>query len=463
MDKLGGEHVGQTTSVRRVAMASLIGTTIEWYDFFIYGTAAALVLPQLFFPEFSPLAGTLAAFSTFAVGFFARPVGGVVFGHFGDKLGRKSMLIFSLLIMGIATILIGLLPTFAQIGVFAPVLLVVLRFVQGLAVGGEWGGAALMSVEHAPRGKRGFYGSFPQVGVPVGVILSNLVFLAVAGTLSEEQFLSWGWRVPFLLSIVLVGVGLYIRLRIMESPLFVRVKQTRSEARMPVVDVFRTYPKEVALAAGAFIANNAIGYIIFAYILAYGTQILGLDRSTMLLLVLITVTVQVPALVVFAALSDRIGRRKVVLGGAALAGLWALPFFWLIDTASAGLILLALVAMILFVSAMYGPQAALFAEMFGTRVRYTGASTGYALGAILGGGFAPIIATALYAAYGTSLAISIYLAVLCVISFISVYLVTETYQVDMAEPRGRERRLLAEAAGAEEDPDAATSYKDSVS
>jgi metabolite-proton symporter len=447
MERLGGEDRGQVASIRKVALASFVGTTIEWYDFFIYGTAAALVFGPLFFPEFSPLAGTLAAFSTFAVGFVARPFGGVVMGHFGDRVGRKSMLVLSLMMMGIATFIIGLLPTYTQIGIWAPILLVAVRVVQGLGVGGEWGGAVLMATEHAPGGKRGYYGSWPQLGVPVGILLSNGVFLVLAAVLSEEQFATWGWRVPFLLSAILVGVGLFVRLKIMESPAFARVKESRTEARMPIVDVFRTYPKEVALASGSFIASNGIGYIIFAYILSYGTQVLGLSRSAALLAVMIAVAIEVPALLYFSALSDRIGRRRVFLAGAGFGALWVFPFFWLIDTASVVLMTVSLVVAILAHAAMYGPLAALFAETFGTRVRYSGASVGYQVGAVLGGGLSPIIATALYAAYGTSLAISVYLAVICVISFVSVLLMTETYQVDIQKVQGRERPLVAEAGG----------------
>jgi MFS family permease len=273
MERIGGEHEGQTSSIRQVVAASFIGTAIEWYDFFLYGTAAALVFPALFFPEFSELAGTLAAFSTYAVGFAARPLGGIVFGHYGDRIGRKAMLILSLLIMGIATFLIGLLPTFEQVGVLAPILLVVLRFFQGIGVGGEWGGAVLMAVEHSPEGRRGFYGSWPQMGVPAGLLLANLVFAATSATLPE----AWGWRVPFLLSIVLVGVGLFIRLRIMETPAFRQVQDSHTEADMPIIDVVRTYPKNVLLAMGMRVAENGTFYILTAFVLSYITAELGLE------------------------------------------------------------------------------------------------------------------------------------------------------------------------------------------
>jgi metabolite-proton symporter len=444
VDKVGGENLGQTSDIKRVALASGIGTTIEWYDYFAYGNAAALIFGPLFFPEFSVVAGTLASLSTFAIGFAVRPFGGALFGHLGDKIGRKSMLVLSLLIMGLATFAIGLLPTYAAIGVAAPILLVSLRLVQGFAVGGEWGGAVLMAVEHAPEGKRGFYGSWPQVGVPAGVVLSNLVFLGSAAVLSEEQFAAWGWRVPFLLSIVLVAVGLFIRLRIEESPLFARVKETRSEARMPILDVFRTYPKEVVLAGGAFMANNATGYIVQVYILTYGTRALGFSITTMLTLVLITALVGIIGILGFSALSDVVGRRKVFLTGAVFQALWAFPFFWLINTGSVALIMVALIVAILASYSMYGPMAAMFAEIFGTRVRYTGASLGYQLGSIFGGGLAPLIAAALFAATGTTQSISIYIVAITVISFVAVFLLGETSQRDLGEVQDQERELVAD-------------------
>ncbi len=292
---------GRTQSVRKVALASFVGTTIEWYDFFLYGTAAALVFGDLFFPEAEPLVGTLLAFSTYAVGFAARPIGGIVFGHFGDRIGRKSMLVLSLLIMGIATFLIGLLPTFASIGVMAPILLVVLRFAQGIGVGGEWGGAVLMSVEHAPKGRRGFFGSWPQMGVPAGLLLSTSVFAIVQAMTSEAAFLSWGWRIPFLVSAVLVGVGLFIRLRIMESPAFQRVKETKTEAPKPIVDVVRKYPREVLVAMGMRVAENGAFYILTVFVLAYGEDELGLSKGTMLTGVIIAAAIGLVTVPLFGA------------------------------------------------------------------------------------------------------------------------------------------------------------------
>jgi MFS transporter, MHS family, shikimate and dehydroshikimate transport protein len=444
MERLGGEQRGQISAIRQVAAASLIGTTIEWYDFFIYGTAAALVFPALFFPEFSETAGTLAAFATFGVGFFARPVGGVIFGHFGDRIGRKTMLVITLTMMGIATVIIGLLPGYAAIGVAAPILLVILRFVQGLGVGGEWGGAVLMAVEHSPPERRGFFGSWPQMGVPAGLILSNLIFLAVAG-LPEEQFLAWGWRIPFLLSIILVAVGLFIRLRIMESPAFSRVKETQTEARMPIGDVVRTYPKQVLLAAGAFIVINAYFYILVSYLISYATAQAGMSNNAIITVILISSVVSFFAMPLFAALSDRVGRRPVYLTGVVGMGISAFFLFWATDTASFWLVLPAHIFGLGALSASYGPQAAFYAEMFGTRVRYSGISLGYQGGSIFGGALAPIIATWLFAQTQTSTSIAIYVAALAVLSFVCAYVATETYRVDIEAERPEERRLIAEA------------------
>jgi MHS family shikimate/dehydroshikimate transporter-like MFS transporter len=447
MERLGGEDRGQVSAIRKVALASLIGTTIEWYDFFIYGTAAALVFPALFFPEFSETAGTLAAFATFGVGFFARPVGGIVFGHFGDRVGRKTMLVLTLTIMGVATTLIGLLPTYAAIGVAAPLLLVVLRFAQGLGVGGEWGGAVLMAVEHSPAERRGFFGSWPQMGVPAGLILSNLIFLAVA-TLPEEQFLAWGWRIPFLLSIILVGVGLFIRLRIMESPAFRRVQESNTEARMPIVDVVRTYPKQVLLAAGAFLVINAYFYILVSYLINYATAEAGMSNSTILTVVLISSVVSFFAMPLFAALSDRSGRRPIYLAGVVGMGISAFLLFWATDTASFWLVLLAHIFGLGALSMAYGPQAAFYAEMFGTRVRYSGISLGYQGGSIFGGALAPFIATWLFAQTQTSTSIAVYVAALAVVSFVCAFVATETYQVDIEAEQAEERRLIEGGGGA---------------
>jgi metabolite-proton symporter len=442
-------------SIFKVALTALGGTSIEWYDFFLYGTAAALVFPTVFFPpHIPPLVGLLASFSTFAVGFFARPVGGVLFGHFGDRHGRKAALVAALVMMGAATTLIGCLPSYAVAGVAAPLLLIVLRFVQGLAIGGQWGGAVLLVTESAPANKRGYYGSFAQVGAPAGVILANLAFLIVNDTLSQEAFMAWGWRVPFILSIVLIALALWVQLRLEDTPAFRQLRQAKradssataekapsgntvaaANRPSPVLEALRTYPRTIALAAGAFMATQVTFYILIAFILAYGSNPagLGLPRSTMLAAVLIGAVVMIPALVISAAISDRYGRRRIYMAGAVLLGLWGFAVFPLVDTGSLLWISVAIGVGQAFVAMMYGPQAAFFAEMFSTKVRYSGASLGYQLGAIFGGALAPIIATALLAEFHSTLGISMYIAIACAITFVSVLMLTETYRNDLHE------------------------------
>ena len=411
-------------SIRLVAVASLIGTTIEWYDFFLYGTAAALVFNRLFFPTFDPLVGTLAAFGTYSVGFVARPIGAIVIGHYGDRIGRKSMLVLTLVIMGVATFAIGLLPTYAQIGPWAAVALVTLRLAQGFGIGGEWGGAVLMAVEHAPQGARGFYGSWPQIGVPAGLLLSTAVFAGFA-RLPEDQFLSWGWRVPFLMSIVLVGVGLIIRLRILETPAFTRMKEARTEAHRPIVELLRTQRREVLLAMGARLAENGAFYIYTVFVLVYGTEKVGLDRQTILNGVLIAAACALVSIPVCGALSDRLGRRPVYLFGACVTALFAYPLFWLLDTGSTPLVWLALVVALVFAhSPMYGPQAAFLAELFGTRVRYSGASLGSQLSSVIAGGLSPFIATALVP-YGRG-ALASYIIAMALVTIVAVFIASET-------------------------------------
>jgi metabolite-proton symporter len=423
-------------SIRLVGMASLIGTTIEWYDFFLYGTAAALVLDKIFFPTFDPFVGTLASLATYTVGFIARPLGGAIIGHYGDRIGRKSMLVLTLLIMGIATFLIGLLPTYEQLGPLAAVLLVILRIAQGFGVGGEWGGAILMAVEHAPPGRRGFYGSWPQIGVPAGLLLSTIVFTPFS-RLPQEAFLSWGWRIPFLLSIGLVVLGLVIRVRILETPAFSRMKEQRQQARQPILEVFRHYPREVLIAMGARLVENGAFYLYTVFVLIYGTQHVGLDRSTVLTGIMIAAALELIAIPLFGALSDLIGRKPVYLFGAIGSGVLAYPLFWMMDTASPLLVWLALViALSICHAAMYAPQGAFFSELFGARVRYSGASLGAQLASVIAGGLSPLVATTLLReGYGRG-AMALYIAGMALITTIAVAAATETLRHDI-EHAGR--------------------------
>jgi metabolite-proton symporter len=450
-------------SILKVALAALAGSSIEWYDFFIYGTAAALVFPDLFFPGFGDTAGTILSYSTFAVGFVARPVGGLIFGHFGDKFGRKRALVTALILMGIGTTAIGLMPGYGTIGIVAPILLITLRFLQGICIGGQWGGAVLLATESAPPEKRGFYGSFAQMGVPVAVLISNIIFLIIAATLGDDALVAWAWRIPFLLSVLLIGLGLYIQLRLEDTPAFRHLQEYREQhqseeeqreaaeaAGSPVWEVLRTYPKEIALAAGAFISINANFYLLITYILDYGTAEVGLPQSTVLTAVLISSVAGLMAIAGFAALSDVIGRRLPFIGGAVLLGLWTLFAFWpLVDSGSPGALVLALVLAQIFLSMMYGPQAAFYSEIFTTKVRYSGASMGYQFGSVFGGALAPIIATSLLAATGTSFAVGAYMAVVCAISGICAFLLAETYgrSMDEADEASRER-----GAGVQEEP-----------
>ncbi len=422
---------GTSSQARKVLAAGFIGTTFEWYDFFVYATAAGLVFGPLFFPNVSEFAGTLAAFSTFAVGFIARPLGGVLIGHYGDRVGRKSMLVFCLMSMGIATILIGLLPTYDQIGVWAPILLVLLRLVQGVGVGGEWGGAVLMAVEHAPPGRRGLYGGFVQIGVPAGVILSNLAFLAVVSWVPEKHFMSWGWRIPFLLSAILVIVGLVIRLRIEESPVFLKGQAEAQSHQAPIFEVLRSYPRQVILGALTFSGTSMLGYVLIAYITSYGVFKLGMPRATMILLVLLASTAWLVTSLAFAAWSDRLGRRRVYTWGAIGGLLWAFPFFILLDTRQPLLMALAMLVIVLPLSAMYSPLAALFSELFPTRLRYTGSSLGYQLGTLMGGAAVPLVASSLYQVTGSSMAISAYIFASILIGLIAIRWIPETARISL--------------------------------
>jgi MFS transporter, MHS family, shikimate and dehydroshikimate transport protein len=420
-------------SIQVVALASLIGTTIEWYDFFLYGTAAALVLNKLFFPTFDPLSGTLASLATYSVGFVARPIGGIVIGHFGDRVGRKSMLVLTLMLMGVATFLIGFLPTYAMVGPLAPVLLVLLRSVQGFGVGGEWGGAVLMAVEHAPKGKRGFYGSWPQIGVPAGLLLANLVYRPFS-RMPEAAFLSWGWRVPFMLSILLVAVGLIIRVRILETPAFSRVKESRQEARQPILEVISRYPKEVLLAMGGRLAENGAFYLYTVFVLVYAAQHVHMSSNIVLSGLILAAALEIIAIPLYGALTDRIGRRPVYLFGSIMTALGAYPIFRMLDTGSPTLVYVALLlGLVLSHAAMYAPQGAFFSELFGTRVRYSGASLGVQLSSVLAGGLSPLIATSfLQHGFGRG-ALSLYLMGMAAVTIISVFVATETMHAGLEE------------------------------
>ncbi|QUH01917.1 MHS family MFS transporter [Saccharopolyspora erythraea] len=416
---------------RRAGLAGMIGTTIEWYDFYIYGLAAALVFGTEFFPEFSPAAGTLAAFATFAVGFIVRPLGGVIFGHFGDRVGRKNALMLTLFLMGAATVLVGLLPGYQTIGIWAPILLVTLRFLQGFAVGGEWGGAVTMVVESSPRHRRGFYGSLPQMGVPLGLVLSSSVFAALS-LLPDDDLLTWGWRIPFLLSIVLIVVGLFIRSHMTETPAFVHVKESGRVRKLPAVEALRHHWKAIALTVGMYVSAGVPFYIVSVFVLSYGSAHLGLSRSVLLTGMLIAAVVEGLTVPYFGALSDKLGRRPVFLTAAAFTALLAFPFFWLLATGQVGLTWLAmLLALAVAHAGMYGPTAALYAELFGPNVRYTGTSIGYQLGGVVAG-FVPLVTGALVnAAGGASWPIASLWAVAALTGLVCALIVRETRGRDL--------------------------------
>jgi metabolite-proton symporter len=417
---------------RRVMLASAVGSALEWYDFFIYGTAAALVFGQLFFPKAEPTVGTLLAFATFGVAFIVRPLGGLVFGHLGDKLGRKPVLVMTLMLVGGGTFLIGLLPTYETIGLWAPLLLVLMRLVQGFGAGAEYGGAVILAVEHAPPGKRGLFGSFAPVGVTVGLLLANGVF-ALVGALPQEDFLSWGWRVPFLLSIVLIVVGFYIRARVAETPAFAEIAAKNKVARAPVKEAVRDHPREFLVVIGARLAENGLGFLFPVFALNYMTQQLGLSKTMVLQGNMLAYAVMLVTLPLFSILSDRVGRRPVYLFGALFSAAFAVPFFLLVNTQSQPLIWLALVLGIsVGVGAMFGPQAAYFAELFGTRLRYSGFAFARELGSILAGGPAPFVAKLLLIwAAGQPWGVAGYMIAMALITAIAVYYGPETYRSDI--------------------------------
>ena len=432
-------------NMRKVALTALAGTSIEWYDFFLYATAAALVFPSAFFPDSSPTMGLILSFGTFAFGFIARPLGGILFGHFGDRVGRKRTLVIALMMMGIASTLIGLLPTFATIGIAAPILLSLLRFAQGLAIGGQWGGAMLLVTESAPADKRGYYGAYAQAGAPVGVILANVAFMIISYSVSEDAFMNWGWRIPFISSVLLIGISMYVQLHMEETDAFKELQklQKKKQAeqpqaavvrRSPVLEAIAKYPKRIALAAGAFLSIQVSFYILIGFVLAYGTDAdgAGMTRDQMLFAVLLASVLQVPAQFMAASYSDKNGRRGIFMLGAILTGVWAFALFPLIDTGNFWLIVLGLSGGLMFLGMMYGPQAAFFTELFSTEVRYSGASLGYQTGAILGGAFAPTIATILWTEYSIFW-VSVYIAIASFLSLISVLMLTETYKTSLDE------------------------------
>jgi metabolite-proton symporter len=418
----------------KVLLASMVGIAIEWYDFFLYGTAAALVFNKLFFPQFNPLVGTIVAFATFAVGFLSRPIGGIFFGHLGDRVGRKTIYYVTLLIMGIGTTVVGLLPTYATVGIWAPILLVTCRIAQGFGLGGAWGGAVVMAVEHAPGNRRGLYGSLAQLGAPLGLVLGTVVFGWFA-RYPEKQFLAWAWRIPFLFSFVLVVLGAFVRNAVTESPIFKKVKETHTAAKVPVLEAILKHPKNVLLAMGVRFAENGLFYIYAAFVFAYAVQILKVPRTMILNAVTIAATIEVFSIPLFGLLSDKLGRRPIYVFGAVFSGIWSFPFFWMMGSRDLGMTTLAItVGLAVGHAAMYGPQASLFSEMFGTRVRYSGASLGYQLASIFAGALTPIVATSLLARYnGKAWPVALYMIVLALITVVSLYFVSETYKQSLED------------------------------
>jgi len=405
--------------LRRAVVASTVGTAIEWYDFFLYSTVTGLVFAKLFFPESDPLVGTLQAFAVYAVGFIARPIGAAIFGHYGDRIGRKATLIATLMLMGIATFLVALVPTYETIGIWGAVILTILRFIQGIGVGGEWGGSVLLSMEWArTHHSRGFIASWPQFGVPCGLFLANLAVLAFS-QMSGEQFLSWGWRVPFFLSLILVAVGLWIRLGIMETPVFTRLVAERKVERTPMLEVIKRQPMDIILSAFARLAEQAPFYIFTAFIFSYGTGSLHVSRDFLLVAVLAASVVSFVSIPLFGHISDRIGRKKMYMIGAVTCGVFGFIYFEMLNTGSLALIFLAIVLSLIPHDMMYGPQAALIAESFSGRLRYSGASLGYQLASVIAGGPAPLIATWLYGEYHSSVAVAWYIAACAVITLIA--------------------------------------------
>ena len=430
--------VNQDKNMRKVALTALAGTSIEWYDFFLYGAAAALIFPTAFFGEIPETTALILSLLTFAAGFIARPIGGIIFGHFGDRVGRKKTLIAALMLMGISSTLIGLLPTYTMIGVTAPILLTLLRFAQGLAIGGQWGGAMLLVTESAPSNQRGYYGAFAQAGAPIGVILANLALIVTSALVSEEFFNTWGWRIPFLASAVLILISMYIQLNLEDTKAFKALAKNSDNSSnekvksSPVVEAIRRYPKRIMLAAGAFLSVQVTFYILIAFMLAYGVSSANMERDDMLTAVLIGCAIMVPLQFMFSSYSDRNGRKGIFMLGAILSGVWAFAIFPLVDTGNFWLIVLALTFGLIFLAMMYGPQAAFFTELFSTEVRYSGATLGYQFGAIVGGAFAPTIAVKLWTDFDI-VWVSAYIAFASMLTLISVMLLTETYKSNLNE------------------------------
>lgn len=432
VDELPADASAEKSALSRIVWASVLGTVIEWYDFLIYGTAAALVFNKLFFPTLDPLAGTLAAFGAYAVGFVARPLGGAIFGHFGDRLGRKAMLTATMMIMGVGTFLIGCLPTYSQIGIWAPVLLIALRLLQGIGVGGEWGGAVLMVIEHAPAEKRGFYGSLVQIGFPAGIAGSTATFLLLS-YLPEADFLSWGWRLPFLVSALLVGVGLFIRLRLAETPVFARVKQEQAVADRPLVELWSGYRKALLIAIGLKVSEVAWVYILTVFSIVYATGKLELPKTLILNAILVAAVLEFATMPLFGWLSDKIGRRTMYIGGAIISAVCAFALFALLDTRNPTIVVVSIAIIVSLTHAvMFAPQAAFLPELFGTRTRYSGASIGCQISAAISGGLAPIIATGLLGLTGKTMPISIYLVILAGITLVSALASVETRNSDLS-------------------------------
>jgi MFS family permease len=431
--------------LKRAVIASTVGTTIEWYDFLLYGQVAGLVFAKLYFPKSDPLVGALLAFSTYAVGFVARPIGAAIFGHYGDRIGRKAALIATLLISGLATVAVGLVPTYEQVGIWGGVILTVLRFIQGIGVGGEWGGSALLSMEWArTNSHRGFIVAWPQVGGPGGLFLATLAVLAFSA-ISGDQFFTWGWRVPFLLSIVMVAIGLYIRLGILETPAFARLVAENRIERAPTIEVVKRQPKQIILSALARMAEQAPAYIYFSFIFVYGRDVLHYSRDFLLSAVLVAAALDTIGIPIFGHLSDRIGRKRMYVIGAILTGAYALIYFPLLNTGAPALVFLAIVLSLIPHSMMYGPQGALIAECFTPRLRYSGASLGYQLASVVAGGPAPLIATALLAAFGSGYPIGGYIFLCAIVSIIATSLLPDYTNRDVSEEHSHARPVVPSA------------------